>query len=247
MLRWMSTRPLCWFLLAAVSFGAAACSDEPPAPHTETSASFGSFDKAANARAAEPALPNIAVTQDDLPRVAFLGDNIAAGQYLAEEQAFPSILQRRLRGRGAGFTLINASVSGDTTSAGLRRLDWLLKQQPSVVVIELGENDVGQAVPVATIEANLLAIVSKLRAAKVQPLLLGATPPHAAASDYARAVEAMYARLAAEPEIAFVPKFMQGVAGHRELTLPDGVQPTPEGHERIAGNLAEPLRVLIQQ
>ena len=237
-----STRSSCWLLVAAISFNSSACSDT----QLETSSSRVLSVEAPNTSPAEPALPNLAPTQDDLPKVGILGDNIASGQYLAQEQAFPSILQRRLRGRGASFALINASVSGDTTGGGLRRVDWLLKQQPAVVVIELGENDVSQAVPVTTIESNLRAIVSKLRAAKVKPLLLGAIVPNHGAADYARALDAMYARLAAEPGTAFVPRFMEGVAGHRELTLPDGVQPTPEGHERIAGNLAEPLRLLIQ-
>jgi acyl-CoA thioesterase I len=202
-------------------------------------------------RTAEPTLPIVMPEREGLPKVAFLGDNIAAGQYVSEQQAFPHVVQRRLN---TSFKLINASVSGDTTEAGLRRIDWLLKQHhPKIVVIELGENDKEQALPVAEVEANLRAIISKLRAAEVKPLLLGlsvvpnANMERARAVAYARELEAIYPRIASELDVAFVPHFMQGVADRKELTLPDGVQPTPEGHERVASNILEALRRLLAE
>jgi acyl-CoA thioesterase-1 len=179
-----------------------------------------------------------------LPKVAVLGDSIAAGKYLAEQQAFPRVVERRLR----SFTLINASVSGDTTQDGLRRIDWLLKQRPKIVVVELGENDKLEGVPATTVEANLRAILSKVKAADARALLLGVSslPDRTTGVAYARELAAVYPRLAAELSVPFVP-FMQGVAGRRELTLPDGVHPTPEGHERIASNLLDPLRTLLAE
>lgn len=203
---------------------------------------------APNAKTSEPTLPSLVVSEEGVPKVVFLGDEIAAGQHLATEQAFPSILQRRLRSRGTQLTVINSSVSGDTTRDGLQRVSSVLAQKPALVVIELGENDVRQGVPVATIEANLRALVSQLRAAKVKVLLLGAHGPNERSrADYARDLEAMYTRLAQELELTLVPSFMRGVAGHRELTLSDGIEPTPEGHDRIATNLTEPLRSLLAE
>jgi acyl-CoA thioesterase-1 len=226
-----------------------ACSEPSP---FETS-SHALQVAAPNAEATEPTLPAITLSRAGLLKVVFLGDSIAAGQYLTEPQAFPSVVERRLRASGVNFALINASVSTDTTQDGLRRVDWILKQQPEVVVIELGENDKKQALPVSEVEANLRAILTKVKAAHATPLLLGMTgepehaPDRASALAYARDFEAMYPRLAAELDVPFVPRFMQGVAGRRELTLPDRIHPTPEGHERVASNIVEPLRALLTE
>jgi acyl-CoA thioesterase-1 len=201
----------------------------------------------------EPELPNVPIRRAGLPKVAFLGDGIAAGRYIVEQQAFPYVLQRQLRARGADFTLLNASVSGDTTEDALRRIDWILKQEPKVVVIELGASDNEQALPAATVEANLRAIISKVRAAQAKPLLLGlsiapaAHAERASALAYARSLESIYPRIAEDMNVPFVSHFMQGVAGRRELTLPDGVHPTPEGHERVASNIQESLRRLLAE
>jgi acyl-CoA thioesterase I len=209
--------------------------------------------EASSTRSHEPGMPSAPLAREDQPKVAFLGDSIAAGQFLAEHQAFPSVLQRQLSGRGAGFVLVNASVNGDTTEDGLRRVDWLLKQRPRVVVIELGENDKREALPVAATEANLRAIIAKVKAADVKPLLLGlnVTPERSAerasALAYARELAAVYPRIAADLDVAFVPEFMGGVAGRREFTLSDGIHPTPEGHERVAHNIADPLRALLDE
>jgi acyl-CoA thioesterase I len=208
---------------------------------------------APNAPSGEPEVPNVAVTQEGQPKVAFLGDSIATGQFLAAEQAFPRVLQRKLQGRGSGFRLLDAAVSGETTSGALQRVDAVLGQRPDIVVIELGLNDASEAVPVASVAHNLRAIASRVKAAGAQVLLLGvsATPDkhgdRAAAAAYARELEAIYPSLAEELEVMWVPHFMQGVTGHRELTLPDGVHPTPEGHERIASNVVEPLYSLLVQ
>lgn len=237
-----AARQRAWLTLACLAAAAFGCSEFDP----ETSLR-------ALQQETEPSLPNVPFTRAGLPKVAFLGDGIAAGRYLGEQRGFPYLVQQRLRARGSDFMLINASVSGDTTESALRRLDWLLKQEPRVVVIELGVSDNELALPVATIEANLRAIITKIRAADAHPLLLGlsiAPASHAeraSALAYARELEAVYPRIAADMDVAFVPHFMHGVAGRKELTLHDGVHPTPEGHERIANNILDPLRRLLAQ
>lgn len=208
--------------------------------------------EAPNAESAEPSVPSFPVKQAGMQQVALLGDSIGAGQFLSEHQAFPSVLEQRLRARGHNIALLNASVSGDTTEDGLRRIDWLLKHRPDIVLVELGENDKVQAVPVPRVEANLRAILRKILAADVRALLLGVSSEpdrsagRSAGVEYARELAGVYPRLAAELGVPFVP-FLQGVAGRRELTLPDGVHPTPEGHERIASNVLEPLRTLLSE
>lgn|GEM_PF-5246703 len=219
-----------------------ACAD------TETSRNTLQIEST-NAQTSEPNVPDLAVKRAGLPKVAVLGDSIGAGQFLSEPQAFPSVVERELRALGKNIVLINASVRDDTTADGLRRVDWLLRQKPNVVLVELGENDKSQAVPVREVEANLRAILTKVKAAGAQVLLLGVSgEPDRSAGDvaYAHELAAIYPRIAAELSVSFVP-FLQGVAGRRELTLPDGVHPTPEGHERIAGHLLDPLRLLLSK
>lgn len=182
-----------------------------------------------------------------LPKVAFLGDSIAAGLHLAADQAFPAVLHTQLAASGNAFELMNGGVSGDTTAGGLRRVDWLLKQAPKVVVIELGANDGMRGVPVAEVEKNLRAIIVKVQAAGATPLLLGMLIPPNYGPEYVNAFEAMYPRLAQELHVAFVPSFMEGVAGVAALNLEDGIHPTPEGHVQLATKVAEPLRKLLTQ
>jgi len=180
-----------------------------------------------------------------LPKVAFLGDSISAGLHLAEDQAFPALLAQRMRGQPHAFRLINAGVSGDTTAGGLRRADWILKQRPDVVVVELGANDGLRGVPLDAIERNLRGILEKVRNAGAVPVLLGVRLPPSYGKDYVAGFEAIYPRLARELGVAHVSFFMEGVAGVPEMNLEDGLHPTAKGHERLAANVEPALREVI--
>jgi acyl-CoA thioesterase-1 len=207
---------------------------------------------ACRAAAKEPPLPPAPMQTEPVPtaalgpKVAFLGDSISAGLHLAADQAFPAVLQRKLAEHGLTFDLVNAGVSGDTSAGGLRRVDWLLKQHPRVIVIELGGNDGLRGIPVAVTEQNLRAIVTKIRQAGAAVLLLGMRIPPSVGVAYAEQFAAIYPRLATELGVAFVPFFMEGVAGVPELNLEDGIHPTAAGHERIAAGLVEPLQKLLR-
>ncbi len=180
------------------------------------------------------------------PVVAFLGDSISAGLHLARDEAFPAVLQRSLAGRGLPFRLVNAGVSGDTTSGGLARLDWLLKQKPAVVVVELGANDGFRGVPLETIETNLRRIVERVRAAGARVLLLAARLPPNYGAAYAGGFDSLFGRVAKDLDVACVPYFMEGVAGRPSMNLQDGIHPTPEGHERLAENVEDALAKLLE-
>lgn len=175
------------------------------------------------------------------PKVAFLGDSISAGLHLPSAQAFPAVVQRTLAARGKSFELLNAGLSGDTTAGGLRRVDWILKQQPALVVVELGANDGMRGQPVAEIEKNLRAIVERIRERGAAVLLLGMRIPPSYGQSYVEAFDAIYPRVAKELGVSYVEFFMEGVAADPKLNLPDGIHPTKEGHERLAENLAGPL------
>jgi acyl-CoA thioesterase-1 len=216
------------------------------------SALLALFIFACNAPAAQdsPRLPTPAAVPAQAPavsgpKVAFLGDSISAGLHLPSDQAYPAVVQRLLAARGKPFELLNAGVSGDTTAGGLRRVAWILKQRPALVVVELGANDGMRGQPVAEIEQNLRAIIERIRDHGAAVMLLGMRIPPSYGQSYVESFDAIYPRLAKELDIPFVPFFMQEVVTDPKLNLPDGIHPTKDGHERLAQNVAGPLEKVL--
>lgn len=171
---------------------------------------------------------------DDVPLVVFLGDSLTAGLGLDEERAYPAVISRRLAAAGTPIRVVNAGVSGDTTAGGLRRLGWLLRQQPDVVVVSLGGNDGLRALDVEMSEENLRQIVVQARAAGARVLLTGMLVPPNYGPDYAARFHAIYPRLAAELDVPLVPFLLEGVAADPALNQGDGIHPNAEGQERVA-------------
>ena len=170
---------------------------------------------------------------------------MAAGLHLPSDEAFPAVLARELAAEGLPFRLVNAGVSGDTTAGGLSRIDWLLSQEPAIVVCEVGGNDGLRGIDPETIESNLRGIVDKARAAGARVLLLGHVMPPNYGEEYTREFAAVFDRVAEEGELAYVPFFLEGVGGVPELNLEDGLHPNPDGHERIAATVLPALRSLL--
>jgi len=167
------------------------------------------------------------------PLVVFLGDSLTAGLGLAEDRAFPALVARQL-GDEMPVRVVNAGVSGDTTSGGLRRLDWLLRQDPDLLVVELGANDALRGQSVEGIEKNLRAIVGRAREAGVPVLLVGLRIPPSYGAEYAESFRAIYPAIARDLDVPLVPFLLEGVAGHPDLNQPDGIHPTAEGHQVVA-------------
>jgi len=191
----------------------------------------------------EAAPPPVAVP-DGAPTVLFLSDSIGAGLHLAEHQAYPAVLQRRLVEADQPFRLVNASESGRTTAGGVAALDWTLRSEPDVVVIALGGNDGLRGVPIAEIERNLRTMIERSREAGARVLLLGIRIPENY-GDYATEFDELYPALADELEIDFLPFYMEGVGGVPELNLSDGLHPTPDGHRKLADNVAPALSAAL--
>jgi acyl-CoA thioesterase-1 len=181
----------------------------------------------------------------DAPLVVFLGDSISAGLHLDADQAFPAVLQRRFVEREIPFRLVNAGVSGDTTAGGLRRVDWILKQEPQVVLVELGANDGLRGIDVQAIESNLRQILERIRTAGAQPILVGMHVPTSYGEAYSNAFHGIYGRLAEELAVPFVPNFLEGVGGKPEFNLPDGLHPNVQGHKLLADNVQAVLESIL--
>jgi acyl-CoA thioesterase I len=171
------------------------------------------------------------------PLVIFLGDSLTAGYGLPADQAFPSLVAGALRDRHRPVRMVNAGVSGDTTTGALDRLDWLLDQKPAVLVVGLGANDAFRGQPVARIEANLRSIVRRGREAGARVVLLGMRVPTNYGPEYAESFASMYARVAKAEKADLMPFLLVGVGGHSELNLDDGIHPNEEGQRIVAANV----------
>ena len=188
-------------------------------------------------------MPPVPATR--LPVVVFLGDSLTAGLGLEEAEAYPSLLGTRLAGQGHPIRVINAGVSGDTTAGGLRRLDWLLRQKPDVMVVGLGANDALRGAALEEIEHNLREIVRRSRAAGARVLLLGMMIPPNYGPDYTTRFADLYRRIEKDMDVPLVPFLLEGVGGNPELNQADGIHPTAVGQQKVAENVYPYLRDVL--
>jgi acyl-CoA thioesterase-1 len=184
---------------------------------------------------------------EDAPVVAFLGDSITAGLHLPQDSGFPALVQRALVEAGLPFQVVLAGVSGDTSAGGLRRIDWVLRSRPDVVIIELGGNDGLRGKPVADIKDNLGGIVERVREAGSRPLLVGMLLPPNYGLAYTSAFAGLYGELADELDVPLVPDFMRAVGFKPELMMSDMIHPNTKGHGVLAEVLAPHLAELLEE
>jgi len=184
-------------------------------------------------------------TKEAAFQVAVLGDSITAGLGLPLDQAFPAVAEATLKAEGLDIRIQNNGLSGDTSTGGAQRVDWVLKQDPDVLVVELGGNDLLRGQPVALTEEKLRAIVQAGKASGAQVLLLGISAPGAVGPDHKAAFDAIYPRVAESEGVLLLPGFLDGLMGKPELLQADGLHPTAEGHRQLAERLVPALRPLI--
>ena len=177
--------------------------------------------------------------------IAVLGDSLTAGLGLAPDEAYPAQLEARLKREGYDYRVVNAGVSGDTSSGGLRRIDWVLRMRPDVVIVALGANDGLRGQPVPQLRDNLLAIVKKAREANARVLLAGMRVPPNYGADYTRDFAAVFSEVARRTNVPLVPFLLEGVAAEVRLNQGDGIHPNAEGQRLIAEHLWPHLRPLL--
>lgn len=194
--------------------------------------------------APQPAAAPAASTE---PLVVFLGDSLTAGYGLAADQAYPVLVEKRLEKEGVAIRALNAGVSGDTTSGGLARLDWLLSQKPDVVVVGLGGNDGLRGLPLEQAESNLRQIIGRSKEAGAKVLLLGMQIPPNYGPEYAEGFKEMYPRVAGDLDVPLLPFLLEGVGGVAELNQADGIHPTAEGQEKVAETVAPYLAEMLTE
>ncbi|MBM74569.1 MAG: arylesterase [Proteobacteria bacterium] len=177
------------------------------------------------------------VVIEEHPRVIILGDSLTAGYGLPVDQAYPNLLQENLLKADLPTEILNAGISGDTTAGGARRLEWLLKQKPDLLILELGANDGLRGAPIKDIEQNLRSIIEETQKQGFEVLLVGMRIPPNYGEDYALEFADIYPKLAQEYSLLFVPFLLKDVAGDPTLNQADGIHPTSEGHKILAQNV----------
>lgn len=171
----------------------------------------------------------ISSARADTFRIVGFGDSLTAGFSLGPGQGFTDRLQAALKAKGHDVAVANAGVSGDTSSGGLARLDWSVPDGTRLVILELGANDMLRGISPDITEKNLDAMLAKLKGRKIAVLLAGMRAAPNLGADYRKAFDAIYPRLAAKYGVPLYPFFLDGVAGHPDLQIEDGMHPNPRG------------------
>jgi len=180
--------------------------------------------------------------------VMVFGDSLSAAYNLDLEQGWVRIVARRIEAAKLPWTVVNASITGETTAGGLRRIPEDLRlHKPSIVLIELGANDALRGQPVAGMRRNLEEIVRQVKQARAEPVLVGMMIPPNYGIDYAAQFHGMYGALANKSDAALVPFLLEGMADKPELFQADQVHPTAAAQERIADNVWKVLEPLLKK
>jgi acyl-CoA thioesterase I len=178
-------------------------------------------------------------------KMVVLGDSLSAGLGLSASSAFPARLQKSLKSKGIAVDIINAGVSGDTSSGGRDRLDWSVPEGTEAVILELGANDALRGIDPAVTRAALTDILARLKARGIPVLLCGMVAPPNYGSDYSARFNAIYPELAKSFGVPLYPFFLEGVATDARLNQADGLHPTAEGVDVIVRNILPTVEAFV--
>jgi acyl-CoA thioesterase-1 len=178
--------------------------------------------------------------------VAF-GDSLTAGLGLPASEAFPAKLETALKAKGHDVVIENAGVSGDTTSAGLARLDWSIPDGTQGVILELGANDALRGLDPAITEKALDETLARLKARKIPVLFAGMLAPPNMGADYKQRFDAIYPALAKKYDVPLYPFFLDGVAGEAKFNQPDGIHPLGTGVDIIVARMLPAVEAFLAQ
>jgi len=179
-------------------------------------------------------------------KLVVLGDSLSAGYGLPAASAFPVRLQKALKDRGVDVDMINAGVSGDTSSGGRDRLDWSIPDGTHAVIVELGANDALRGIDPKITRAALTDIVSRLKGRGIAVMLCGMLAPPNYGADYADRFNSIYPDLAKVFEVPLYPFFLDGVAADTKLNQADGIHPTAEGVDIIVKNMLPTVETFLR-
>ncbi len=179
--------------------------------------------------------------------IVFFGNSLTAGYGLSPSEAFPAIIQNKIDSLGLPYKVINAGVSGETSSGGNGRIDWILKQPLDVFVLELGANDGLRGIPLSETKKSLQSIIDKVKAKypEAKLVLAGMQIPPNMGVTYTTEFRNIYPDLAKKNAAMLIPFLLEGVGGDLKLNQQDGIHPTAEGHQIVAENVWRMLEDLL--
>lgn len=223
---------LAWLLVISLSFWSCGAEQAPSkaknvAKSTETKASEPSSNKKKS--------------------ILFYGDSLTAGYGLEEDQSFPSHIEDKIDSLALNYKVVNAGLSGETSSGGLKRIDWVMRQPVDIFILELGANDMLRGLPLDQTRNNLSQIITKVKTkypqAKVGLCEMIAAPNMG--SDYVKGFNKIFHDLAAEHSITLFPFFLEGIAGYEQYLLQDGKHPNAAGQVLAAENIWKVLEGML--
>ncbi len=179
--------------------------------------------------------------------ILFFGNSLTAGYGLEEEQSFPSLIQDRIDSLNMDYAVVNAGLSGETTAGGLGRIDWVLKQDINIFVLELGGNDVLRGLDLESTRTNLTGIVERVKTKDpgIKIVIAGMLAPPNMGEDYTDAFGKIYPVLAKQFGAEFIPFLLDGVGGHPEYNQGDGIHPNVEGARILRDNIWKVLEPML--
>lgn len=187
---------------------------------------------------------NMAVAET---KILVFGDSLVAGYRLPLDQSFPAQLERKLKADGHDVKVINAGVAGDTTSGGLSRLEWTLKDKPDVAILELGANDMLRVIDPAVTRGNLDQMLAIFKKNDIPVLLTGMKPFRNLGTDFADSYDRMFKDLSTKYDVIFYPFFLDGVTFDAKLNLDDGLHPNEKGIAAIVNNIYDEVLELLDK
>jgi len=179
-------------------------------------------------------------------RILILGDSLTEGYGVSAQQAFPSLLEKKLNDefssdKNSSYEIINAGISGSTSSGGVSRIEWLLKSKPDFLILALGGNDGLRGVPVEETKNNLEKIILAAKSKGIPTLLAGMKMPPNYGIEYTREFSKLFEDLANQEDVPLIPFLLEGVGGNPAMNLPDRIHPNPAGHQKIAETVFQNL------
>jgi acyl-CoA thioesterase-1 len=180
-----------------------------------------------------------------IPVIVAFGDSLTSGPGLTPAQTYPALLQQRIANEGREYRVINAGVSGDTTTEALDRFDRALVAGTRILILAIGINDGLQGVPVATVDRNLATMIERAQARGISVLLCGMEAPPLGGLGYTIEFHRMFTRLADRYKVPLVPFFLIGILGNDQFDLNDGLHPNAAGHKVIADTIWPYLRPML--
>jgi acyl-CoA thioesterase-1 len=191
--------------------------------------------------------PDTAAVSRPIKTIVFFGNSLTAGYGLDPSQAFPALIQQKIDSQNLAYRVINAGVSGETSSGGNSRVDWILEQSVDVFVLELGANDGLRGIPITETKTNLQSIIDKVKAKYPQAkiLIAGMQMPPNMGLQYTSGFRDIFPELAKKTNSTLIPFILEGVGGEAHLNQNDGIHPTSEGHKIVAENVWRELQTVL--